>query len=115
MSDAQKAPTTVAQRKGTVNKRSVPSRFQNKGLLRSVIGVRPHIDKWVLAELNNICEQLKNEFIIWYYYLINLPEDPEIATDGFRNFSLNYKHKPLVDKFVNSAPRQHISIATLPK
>lgn len=40
---------------------------------------------------------------MWYYYLMNLPEDPEIATYGFKNFLLDYKDKPLIDKFVNSA------------
>lgn len=52
---------------------------------------------------------------MWYYYLMNLLEESEIATDDYMNFLLEYKDKHLVDKFTNSVARQHISIVVHPK
>lgn len=70
-------------------------------LKSSVLGVRPLTNKWVSAELNDMWEQLNEEFIMWFYYLMDLPEDPEVTTDEFRNFLLEYKNQPFVDKFIN--------------
>lgn len=55
MSDAHKGPATADQRKIVVSKRSILSRFQKKGLLRSqpIVGVGPCINKWVHVELND--------------------------------------------------------------
>lgn len=56
MKEAQQAPTAVPERKVVHHKRSTPSRFKKKGLLKaqqSVIGVRTRTDKWVPAELND--------------------------------------------------------------
>lgn len=48
---------------------------------------------------------------MWYYFLIDLPKESEVTTDGFRNFLLEYKDKTLIDRFINSTTHQHISIA----
>lgn len=45
------------------------------------------------------------EFIIWYYYLMDLLEALEVVTDGFISFLLEYKDRPRIDKFVNHVAR----------
>lgn len=114
MKDAQHEPAAVVESKAACNKRSTPTRFQKKDLLKfhSTARVRPHIDKWVHVELNDRWEQLNKEFILWYYYLIKLLLDPVMVTDRLMNFLLAYKDKTLVDKFVNLVARQLVSIIT---
>lgn len=95
---------------------STPSSFQRKVLLKSTVaGASPRTEKWVLAELNDIWEQLKMEFVMWYYYLMDLLEALKVATDGFGNFLLEYKNRSLIDKFVNCAAMQHVIITAPPK
>lgn len=52
---------------------------------------------------------------MWYYFLMNLPKDPETMTDRFRNFMLEYKDKVVVDKYVNLVAKQQVNITVSPK
>lgn len=55
------------------------------------------------------------EFVMWYYYLMDLSKTLKVATSGFRNFLLEYKDQPFVYKYVNCEARKHVSITALPK
>lgn len=114
MKDMQQALVAAAERQQILrSKRSVPISFKRKCLLKSqqlVTGVRHRTDKWVPVELNDRWEQQKEKFIMWYYFLVNLLEDLEIVTNGFRNFLLEYRDKIVVDVFINLAARQQVKI-----
>lgn len=64
-----------------------------KDMLKSkqpAIGSRPYTDIWVLVELNERWDILKHEFVMWYYFMMNIPDDSKTATDGFCNYLLEY-------------------------
>lgn len=62
---AQRVLAAAEKRKKTFSKRSAPTSFQMRGLLKpKVAGARPKTGKWVMTKLNDRWKQLKIEFII---------------------------------------------------
>lgn len=119
MHDAQKARTAEEERLNKErNRKSFITIMKRKDILKKkqlTLGVRPHTDKWVPEQLNECWEILKDEFIMWYYYMLNLPDDSKTVTDGFRNYLLAYFEENFVKTIVNQAARNHVNIIMPPK
>lgn len=51
---------------------------------------------------------------MWYYDMLNVPEDTETATDGFRDYLLIYFEEDFVKSIANHAYRNKVNIMAPP-
>lgn len=52
---------------------------------------------------------------MWYYYMLNLPEDTETATDRFRDYLKTYFDEAFVNSITNHAFKNRVTIMVPPK